>query len=83
MASDDRKLFKLACLGTRAIGEFVEVTREAKLDEKCFRQREEAKIGLGPLVSYLLREAPRHDVRNEDPPMNELERFLTTEFLDS
>ena len=80
MASDDRKLFKLACLGARAIGEFIEVTRGAKLDENASRQREEAKIGLGPLVSYLLREAPRHDVSKEDPPLNELERLRRQSF---
>ena len=50
MASDDGKLFKFACLGTRAISEFIEVTREAKLDENASRQREEAKIGLGSLI---------------------------------
>jgi hypothetical protein len=83
MAFDHSRLFKLACLGTRAIGEFIEVTHGAKLDENASRQREEAKIGLRALVPYLLREAPRHDVRKEDPPMNELERFMTTEFLDS
>jgi len=83
MASDDKKLFKFACLGARAIGEFIEVTCEAKLDENASRQREEAKIGLGSLVSYLLREAPRHDMSNEEPPMNELERFLRQEFLDN
>jgi hypothetical protein len=83
MASDDSRLFKLACLGTRAIGEFIEVTRGAKLDENASRQREEAKIGLRSLVSYLLREAPRHDVSKETPPLNELQRFITTEFLNS
>jgi hypothetical protein len=83
MAFDGNRMFKLACLGARAIGEFIEVTREAKLDDNARRQREEAKIGLGPLVSYLLREAPRHGMSEEDPPMNQLERFLTSEFLDS
>ena len=83
MAPDDSRLFKLACLGARAIGEFIEVTRGAKLDENASRQREEAKIGLGPLVSYLFREAPRHSVSKNTPPLNELERFLTTEFLGS
>jgi hypothetical protein len=82
MAFDDNRMFKLACLGARAIGEFIEVTRGTKLDDNARRHREEAKIGLGPLVSYLLHEAPRHDMSEEDPPMNQLERFLTADFLD-
>jgi hypothetical protein len=57
-----------ACLGTQEIGEFIEVTHEAQLDENASRQREEAKIGLGPLVSYLLCEAPRRDVSAEESP---------------
>ena len=47
MAFDDNRMFKLACLGTRAIGEFIEVTREAELDDNASRQRDGIAGGVG------------------------------------
>jgi hypothetical protein len=80
---DNDKLFELACVGAKKLGDFLEATRPAFLTQELAGRREEAKIALAAVASCLLHEGARHGLLQEDQPLKELERFTTVEFLDN
>jgi hypothetical protein len=80
-AIDISDLFQVVCLGVKRCGEFIEVTREAALDENAARVRRQAQVALSTLSSYLLAEAGKHYMLGDDKLLKELERFSSPDFL--
>ncbi len=58
---NEDKLFELTCIGAQRLAEFVDVIPlRALLDEDTSRLRDQAKVALSGLISYLILQSPRH-----------------------